>query len=65
MLHITGQEQIFLPNVNRLIVSHITRLESAVAGQHYQRQLVFVTGVGTLAITLIAADRETLTLAGE
>jgi hypothetical protein len=65
MLHITGLENIVLPHVNHIVVSNVTPLGTPDAKQPYQRELVFVTDEGTLSITLIANDRDTLTFAGE
>jgi hypothetical protein len=65
MLHISGRENIVLPHVNQMIVSNITPLGTPDAEQPYQRELVFVTDEGTLSITLIANNRDTLALVGE
>jgi hypothetical protein len=65
MLHITGFENIVLPNVKQKIVSNVTPLRTPDAEQQYQRELVFVTDEGALKLTLIADDRETLAFAGE
>jgi len=65
MLHISGLENIVLPHVNHIMVSNVTPLGTPAAEQPYQRELVFVTDEGTLTITLIAKDRETLAFAGE
>ena len=60
MLHITGYENIVLPNVKQKSVSNVTPLRTPDAAQQYQRELVFVTDKGALKLTLIADDRETL-----
>jgi hypothetical protein len=65
MLHISGLENIVLPHVHQVVVSNITPLGTPAAEQPYQRELVFVTDEGTLSITLIAKNRETLAFAGE
>jgi hypothetical protein len=65
MLHISGLENIVLPDVHQMVVSNITPLGTPGDEQPYQRELVFVTDEGTLTITLIAKDRETLKFAGE
>jgi hypothetical protein len=63
MLQISGLENIVLPHVNKMIVSTITPLGTPAAEQPYQRELVIVTDEGTLRITLIATERETLAFA--
>jgi hypothetical protein len=60
MLHISGLENIVLPHVHQVVASNITPLGMPEAEQPYQRELVFVTEEGTLTVTLIAKDRETL-----
>jgi hypothetical protein len=65
MLHITGYENIVLPNVKQKIVSSITPLGTPDAAQQYQRDLVFITDEGALKITLIADDHDTLVFADE
>jgi hypothetical protein len=65
MLHISGLENIVLPHVHQVVASNITLLGMPDAAQPYQRELVFVTDGGTLTVTLIAKDRETLAFAGE
>jgi hypothetical protein len=65
MLHITGFESIVLPHVKQKIVSNVIPLRTPAAGQQYQRELVFVTDMGALKLTLIADDRETLAFAAE
>jgi hypothetical protein len=61
MLHSSGVEHIVLPKVTQVVVSNST----AVAGHHYQRDLVIVTEEGIVTLTLIAENRETLAFAGE
>jgi hypothetical protein len=63
MLHMTGFENIVLPNVKQKIVSNVTPLRTPDAAQQYQRELVFVTDKGVLKLTLFADDRETLAFA--
>ena len=65
MLHITGFENIVLPNVKQKIVSNVTPLRTPDAAQQYQRELVFVTDKGALKLTLIGDDRDTLAFAEE
>ncbi len=65
MLHISGLENIVLPHVHQVVVSNIVPLGTPDAEQPYQRELVFVTHEGTLSITLIANNRDTLAFAGE
>ena len=60
MLHITGYENIVLPNVKQKSVSNVIPLRTPDAAQQYQRELVIVTDEGLLKLTLIADDRETL-----